>query len=264
MAVSIEKPILLTGASGNLGRMLARAGPPGLAAATDGHRAVPGRDASRGDLHPRRSRRRRRHPASGRGVRRDRAFRRHRHRASVRGRAQPEYPRTLPRLRSRAPGARPRRLRLLQPRRRLSRAKRRSGQRLRCPRRRVLRAVEGVWDKHGIETVSLRIGSCTPKPIDARMLAPWFSYGDLARAVAASLRAERVDISVIWGVSNNRRMTWWRGDDRARIGWAPQDSADGWTAELEGRTSGNPVSERHQGGGYCALEYSRDAAPGGW
>lgn len=119
------------------------------------------------------------------------------------------------------------------------------------------------WDKHGVETVSLRIGSCTPKPIDARMLATWFSYGDLARAVEASLRAETVDVSVIWGASSNRRMTWWRGDDRARIGWAPQDSADEWTAELESKTSGNPVSEQHQGGAYCALEYSRDAPPEG-
>jgi uronate dehydrogenase len=52
-------------------------------------------------------------------------------------------------------------------------------------------------------------------------------------------------------------MTWWREDDRAAIGWEPQDSADGWTAELAAKTSGNPVAERYQGGSYPAMSYSR-------
>ena len=45
------------------------------------------------------------------------------------------------------------------------------------------------WDKHGVESVFLRIGSCTPKPLDERMLATWFSYGDLLRLVERSTLA---------------------------------------------------------------------------
>ena len=113
------------------------------------------------------------------------------------------------------------------------------------------------WDKHGVSSVFLRIGSCTPVPIDDRMLSTWLSYGDLSRAVERSVVADVEGCLVIWGASRNTRMTWWRGDDRAAIGWEPQDSADGWTAELAGKTSGDPVAEQHQGGGYCAIGYSR-------
>ncbi len=113
------------------------------------------------------------------------------------------------------------------------------------------------WDKHGVSSVFLRIGSCTPAPVDDRMLSTWLSYGDLSRMVERSILADVQGCLVIWGASRNARMTWWRHDDRAAIGWEPQDSADGWTAELAGRTSGDPVAERHQGGGYCAIGYSR-------
>jgi uronate dehydrogenase len=116
------------------------------------------------------------------------------------------------------------------------------------------------WDKHGISSVFLRIGSCTPAPIDDRMLATWLSYGDLSRLVERSVLADIKGCLVIWGASRNARMTWWRADDREAIGWAPQDSADGWTAELAGKTSGDPVAERHQGGGYCGIGYSRPAS----
>ena len=39
------------------------------------------------------------------------------------------------------------------------------------------------WNKHGVESVFIRIGSCFPEPVNARMLATWLSYPDLARLV---------------------------------------------------------------------------------
>ena len=41
------------------------------------------------------------------------------------------------------------------------------------------------FDKFGIESVCLRIGSCFPKPVDRRMLATWLSY-DTFRICASS------------------------------------------------------------------------------
>lgn len=114
------------------------------------------------------------------------------------------------------------------------------------------------WDKHGVENVNLRIGSCFPEPTDARMLATWLSYADLARLVAAATLAPETGHCVVWGASRNARMTWWRADHRERLGWAPQDSADGWTGALDGKL-GDPVAERYQGGGYCAMGYTRQA-----
>ncbi len=116
------------------------------------------------------------------------------------------------------------------------------------------------WDKHGTESVFLRIGSCTPEPIDDRMLSTWFSYGDLTRLVMRSALAPSTGPTgciVVWGASKNSRMTWWRRDGRAFIGWAPEDSVDGYADRLAGRTSGSAVAERYQGGGYCAQDYSR-------
>jgi uronate dehydrogenase len=115
------------------------------------------------------------------------------------------------------------------------------------------------WNKHGVESVFIRIGSCFPEPTDARMLATWLSYPDLARLVTRCVLAANVRCGVIWGASANARMTWWRDDDRAAIGWAPQDSADSFAGQLGSTVSGDPVAERYMGGGFCTLGYSREA-----
>jgi uronate dehydrogenase len=113
------------------------------------------------------------------------------------------------------------------------------------------------WYKHGVESIFLRIGSCFPEPRNARMLASWLSYDDLARLVTRCVLATNVKCDVIWGASNNARMTWWRADAREGIGWRPQDSADPFAGQLAGKVSGNPVIERFVGGDYCAADYSR-------
>ena len=106
------------------------------------------------------------------------------------------------------------------------------------------------WMKHGVGSVLLRIGSCFPEPSDQRMLSLWLSYPDVARLVIAAAKAEDVGCETIWGTSNNAR-SFWRRDDRARIGWQPQDSADAYAGQLLGKVSGNPIAEQHQGGIYC-------------
>lgn len=115
------------------------------------------------------------------------------------------------------------------------------------------------WHKYGIESVFLRIGSCIPKPVDARMLATWLSYPDMISLCRRCVLAETTGCAVVWGVSKNSRMTWWQGDDRERIGWEPQDSADDLTEELAGKLSGNPTIERYQGGAYTAIDWFKPA-----
>ena len=115
------------------------------------------------------------------------------------------------------------------------------------------------WDKHGVENINIRIGSSFPEPVDARMLATWLSYDDLTRMMERCVLAEHVGHAVVWGASKNARMTWWRHDQRGRIGWAPQDSADGFAGQLGAKTSDSPVEERYQGGAYCVKEYTREA-----
>jgi uronate dehydrogenase len=97
------------------------------------------------------------------------------------------------------------------------------------------------WDRWGIETVSLRIGSSFPEPKDRRMLATWMSYDDLERLVVAALTAPIVGHSIIYGVSDNRT-TWWDNTPAKHIGYQPQDSSDVFRAEVEAR---QPTIDRH-------------------
>jgi uronate dehydrogenase len=90
------------------------------------------------------------------------------------------------------------------------------------------------FDRYGIETVSLRIGSCFPEPLDRRMLASWLSYDDLERLVRAALTAPVVGHSVIYGMSNNQQ-TWWDNTSARHIGFVAKDSADAFRPALEAK-----------------------------
>lgn len=103
------------------------------------------------------------------------------------------------------------------------------------------------WKKHGVESVLLRIGSCFPEPTTERMLSTWLSYPDVCSLVIAAGTAPDVACDIVWGASNNSR-TFWGCDARGKIGWQPANSADDYTAALLGKVTDNPVIERHQGG----------------
>jgi len=118
------------------------------------------------------------------------------------------------------------------------------------------------WYKHGVENVNVRIGSCFPEPVDARMLSTWLSYADLTRLVMRATLAEKTGSCVIWGASHNSR-TYWRHDSRQALGWLPQDSADTYAGQMAGKVSGNPVQERYQGGAYTVIDHTRKEPPPG-
>ena len=90
------------------------------------------------------------------------------------------------------------------------------------------------WDRHGLETVSLRIGSSFPEPKDRRMLATWMSYDDFERLVVAALTAPVVGHSVIYGMSDNTT-TWWDNTKARHIGYRPQDNSEQFRAAVEAR-----------------------------
>src|SRR5207248_2974907 len=53
------------------------------------------------------------------------------------------------------------------------------------------------FDRHGLETVSIRIGSCLPEPQDRRHLSSWLGYDDSERLLVAALTAPIVGHSII-------------------------------------------------------------------
>jgi uronate dehydrogenase len=90
------------------------------------------------------------------------------------------------------------------------------------------------WDKHGIETVSLRIGSSFAEPKDRRMLATWMSFDDTERLIVAALTAPVVGHSVIYGMSDNATV-FWDNTSAGHIGYRPQDSSEKHRAAVEAR-----------------------------
>ncbi|MGB3289228.1 MAG: NAD(P)-dependent oxidoreductase [Burkholderiaceae bacterium] len=82
------------------------------------------------------------------------------------------------------------------------------------------------WDKYGIESVCLRIGSARPRPNESRELATWLSEPDFERLLLASLGAPSVGHTVIFGVSDNKESWWDNERSAARLGYVPQDDAD--------------------------------------
>ena len=108
------------------------------------------------------------------------------------------------------------------------------------------------WDRFGIETVSLRIGSSFPAPRDRRMLATWLSYDDAERLVVAALTAPVVGHTVVYGVSDNK-LTWWDNTSARHVGFRAQDSSEPFRAEIEQRQAPIDTSDpatRYQGGAF--------------
>ncbi len=88
------------------------------------------------------------------------------------------------------------------------------------------------FDRYGIETVCLRIGSSFPVVKDRRMLATYLSYDDLVELVRCALFAPKVDHTIIFGASDNA-VTWWDNAKAAHIGFKPKDASDGQRERVE-------------------------------
>lgn len=105
------------------------------------------------------------------------------------------------------------------------------------------------WDRWGIETVALRIGSGLPQPPDRRGLSTWLSLPDLARLVASALTAPDVGFTVAYGISANTRR--WYDTQAAwdRIGYSPQDDSEAFAPQVQHivQPAGTPMA-RLQGG----------------
>ncbi|MEY4752053.1 MAG: hypothetical protein RIQ60_4267 [Pseudomonadota bacterium] len=111
------------------------------------------------------------------------------------------------------------------------------------------------FDRHGIETVSVRIGSSFPAPKNRRMLASWMSYDDLERLVVSALTAPVVGHTVIYGMGDNT-LTWWDNTPARHIGYRPQDSSEPFRAAIEAaepRLDMNDPATVYQGGAFVRL-----------
>ncbi|WP_405596416.1 NAD(P)-dependent oxidoreductase [Streptomyces sp. NBC_01410] len=106
------------------------------------------------------------------------------------------------------------------------------------------------WDLHGIQTVSVRIGSCFMEPTSVRMLSVWLSPGDCARLFHAALTAENVGHTVVYGSSANTRL-WWDLSTARSLGYEPQDDSEQYAEKLvaeQGELDPDNPDHAHLGG----------------
>ena len=108
------------------------------------------------------------------------------------------------------------------------------------------------FDRYGIETACVRIGSSFPEPKDRRMLATWLSFDDLHRLITACLTTPVLGHSIIFGMSDNA-VTWWDNSRARHIGYVPQDSSDVFRDAVYARTTAPDLNDPvalYQGGGF--------------
>lgn len=107
------------------------------------------------------------------------------------------------------------------------------------------------FDRYGIETACLRIGSSFPEPRDRRMMVTWLSYADLTELVRSSLFAPELGHAIVYGMSANRDR-WWDNRKAAHVGFTPKDSSEPYRAKVETQPAPDPLdpASRFQGGAF--------------
>ena len=91
------------------------------------------------------------------------------------------------------------------------------------------------FDRHGIETVCLRIGSSFPEVKDRRMLATFLSYDDLVELVRCALFAPRRRPHRRSSASRTTRCKWWDNTKAAHLGFRPRDTSERAARARRGR-----------------------------
>ena len=112
------------------------------------------------------------------------------------------------------------------------------------------------FDKYGIESALVRIGSCFPEPRNTRMLSTWLSFDDLIRLIECVFRVPVLGCPVIYGVSNNDA-AWWDNSAVQYLGWQPQDNAEHYRDRFSTQTALTP-EDQFQGAGAATIDIIED------
>lgn len=104
-------------------------------------------------------------------------------------------------------------------------------------------------DRHGLDVVCLRIGTCAEHPGDERGLGTWLSPDDCGRLVEAAISAPKPGFRVVWGISANTRARWSLDGARA-LGYEPRDDAEVFADSV---TPATAAQKTFLGGDFCAF-----------
>ena len=107
------------------------------------------------------------------------------------------------------------------------------------------------FDRYGIETACLRIGSSFPEAKDRRMLVTWLSYRDLTELIRCCLFAPTLGHTIVYGASDNKDK-WWDNSAAAHLGFKPQDNSEPFRSKAESLPplAADDPARIYQGGGF--------------
>ena len=88
------------------------------------------------------------------------------------------------------------------------------------------------FDRYGIETVAIRIGSSFAEPQDRRMLVTWLGYDDLEQLIRRAVFVPKVGFTVVYGMSANRDR-WWDNRYAAHLGYVPTETSEIFRTQVE-------------------------------
>ena len=94
----------------------------------------------------------------------------------------------------------------------------------------------GRWynDAFGLPVICLRIGSYLDLPTNVRNLSTWLSPRDMAQLTWRSIESEAT-YGIFYAISGNTRRYWDIADTQRVLGYEPEDNAETYAAEIEGR-----------------------------
>ncbi|MDI3274606.1 NAD(P)-dependent oxidoreductase [Pseudomonas sp. AL03] len=109
------------------------------------------------------------------------------------------------------------------------------------------------FDRYGIETVSVRIGSSFAEPQNRRMMSTWLSFGDLTHLLECALYAPNVGHTVVYGVSDNKNV-WWDNRFATALGYAAKDNSEVFREKVEAQPmpAADDPAMVYQGGAFVA------------
>ena len=106
-------------------------------------------------------------------------------------------------------------------------------------------------EKWGVSVVCIRIGSCLERPLDSRHLSTWLSPHDAVALFSSAIDAP-VQFSIVYGTSANTRGWWDLGSARA-LGYEPRDDAEAYADDVADDPS---ETFGTQGGPYSAPAFA--------
>ncbi|MCH5652266.1 NAD-dependent epimerase/dehydratase family protein [Pseudomonas syringae] len=109
------------------------------------------------------------------------------------------------------------------------------------------------FDRYGIETVSIRIGSSFSEPQNRRMMSTWLSFADLTQLIERSMYTPDVGHTVVYGVSDNKTV-WWDNRLASKLDYKPKDSSEVFREKVDAQPlpAADDPAMLYQGGAFVA------------